>query len=619
MPTIIRFERSHINMVGSDLIMDVQTGNISDSVINIQPIKEESLDSDFDVMPSDNIMMRNDCKKTLLDIFGENLHIDGSEFSEVHVPEVTTTDSDDFDIPITIEIEPPITSEMAHVNKQTYETHCIALETTNDVVDRDENNQILEAIRTDHNYTNARNSSCELNDVNPGVGRDGDEIVLDNLRAEESAMIEGLLQESEDGIMMATFSRKYLENFVNAELKKRDVLMTRSRDGNLFCKCTVCDAEFTNSTRLEAHGATHHSIVQIVGNPFGCLKCNDVFSTSSLFRNHKCAMADRKIVSLKCVFCAKSMAVNLFNDHHCSGQGTSDCLRKHYKNQQKKKTVCDIHPASKRTEDAKGHTESKEHRPNDHHVASNQCQTKQEGSLVCPVCHAQFTSSTALIGHLGIHTKDEEKMCHLCAKVFRSRRDFVRHIYMHSQNKRYECPDCGKLFVTLNSMERHLAIAHATTKAKRVSLREKCSNNYLDEKGLKHRNKSADLFAIEEPNEKTQNDIQTVKCFTCKVVVNVHKFKKHCCVQKAKEEQSRKCPICLKIISTHSNYTRHLRVHTNEKTFTCPVCQRAFNCASNMKRHLDIHTQNKRYACPKCDKKFVQSNDMKKHVLKVHD
>jgi uncharacterized C2H2 Zn-finger protein len=46
------------------------------------------------------------------------------------------------------------------------------------------------------------------------------------------------------------------------------------------------------------------------------------------------------------------------------------------------------------------------------------------------------------------------------------------------------------------------------------------------------------------------------------------------------------CENCGKACRDNTDYTRHLRTHTGERTYVCPICNEAFNRNSTLTRHL---------------------------------
>ena len=63
------------------------------------------------------------------------------------------------------------------------------------------------------------------------------------------------------------------------------------------------------------------------------------------------------------------------------------------------------------------------------------------------------------------------------------------------------------------------------------------------------------------------------------------------------------CPICQKIMKTKGMITRHILIHTGEKSYKCSEFNYASNQSHNLKKHINnkhCNTEEKPFACTEC-------------------
>ena len=98
----------------------------------------------------------------------------------------------------------------------------------------------------------------------------------------------------------------------------------------------------------------------------------------------------------------------------------------------------------------------------------------------------------------------------------------------------------------------------------------------------------------------------------------------------AKYEQPQNCHICGKMISTKSNFIRHMKtIHKGIKPMIehefciCEFCGKGFNQSSNFTRHLRLDHKNEAnielYKCVKCNKFFKSIASRKQHYTLSHN
>lgn len=80
------------------------------------------------------------------------------------------------------------------------------------------------------------------------------------------------------------------------------------------------------------------------------------------------------------------------------------------------------------------------------------------------------------------------------------------------------------------------------------------------------------------------------------------------------------CKECSFYSHRHSNLTRHIKIHTDERPYQCHMCDRAFRTNTLLRNHINTHTGTKPYKCAEegCDMAFVTSGELTRHVRYRH-
>ncbi|XP_068156417.1 zinc finger protein 771-like [Drosophila tropicalis] len=82
-------------------------------------------------------------------------------------------------------------------------------------------------------------------------------------------------------------------------------------------------------------------------------------------------------------------------------------------------------------------------------------------------------------------------------------------------------------------------------------------------------------------------------------------------------ERKFKCQDCSLSFAHNYHLKDHQKIHTGIKPFQCPHCPRTFTQRSNLKLHINLHTDKGKYKCPDCSKSFSMKCALTKH-LPVH-
>lgn len=82
------------------------------------------------------------------------------------------------------------------------------------------------------------------------------------------------------------------------------------------------------------------------------------------------------------------------------------------------------------------------------------------------------------------------------------------------------------------------------------------------------------------------------------------------------------CPMCKKVLSTHTALARHIRAgHFKQRVHECTMCQppKFFPQKSTLDRHIRTHTKQYIAECEVCHQQFTDMTDYKRHMAKKHN
>ncbi|KAK2498367.1 hypothetical protein MC885_014903 [Smutsia gigantea] len=83
-------------------------------------------------------------------------------------------------------------------------------------------------------------------------------------------------------------------------------------------------------------------------------------------------------------------------------------------------------------------------------------------------------------------------------------------------------------------------------------------------------------------------------------------------------KQTFNCDICTFTSSRLFSFTRHMKIHTNEKPHVCHLCLRAFRTVTVLRNHIYTHTGTKPNKCGDCDMAFITSGELQRHRRYKH-
>lgn len=275
-------------------------------------------------------------------------------------------------------------------------------------------------------------------------------------------------------------------------------------------------------------------------NKFTCSTCHQAFNMFYLLALHDCNKPFKEnLLDIKNKKCSnEELICNLCNRSFKNRKSLCSHYRTHY---YQGPIQCDI---CKQT--FKHHNSLHKHRRYVHSVNRD---------FICDICGKAFKQSDTLSTHRRLHTheKTKEFQCPECGKFLSGSTALSVHMNIHSGALPFICEICGRAFRQYGNMQKHMLV-HGTSKTFVCSI--------CPDRSFKH----SETYKIH------------MKTHVLDGTVPDNKYGK-----------IYKCPHCDKQMPSASQYTVHLRTHTNERPFPCKVCSKRFKENGKLKRHMKTH------------------------------
>ncbi|XP_051041223.1 transcriptional repressor CTCFL [Phodopus roborovskii] len=78
------------------------------------------------------------------------------------------------------------------------------------------------------------------------------------------------------------------------------------------------------------------------------------------------------------------------------------------------------------------------------------------------------------------------------------------------------------------------------------------------------------------------------------------------------------CDACPFTSSKFSTFTRHVKIHSDERPHLCHLCLKAFRTVTLLRNHVNTHTGTRPHKCGDCDMAFVTSGELVRHRRYKH-
>ncbi|XP_034839153.2 zinc finger protein 723-like [Maniola hyperantus] len=406
----------------------------------------------------------------------------------------------------------------------------------------------------------------------------------------------------ECGLILSTLSQEIMkadENRARQEMKYVDMpsdnvavkqLMSSEVQGSRRCQRTILflgDSSTPNGQTVhyisindpqakcrESSGVGNNVVVN---NPcqkkYQCDKCKQIFYHMSAFRQHlereKPDVPTNNVVWFHCEKCNKSFKSHEKFEIHCYGHGN----------------------------------------PN----------------VECNICQKVFATKSSLQKHIKIHLRKYK--CQYCRKTYQKFKDITAHMEKaHFDSKLHEGmliefgatnSDSAEDYSTAYEESNELSLIHAQKgkecKAKKCNLCLKSCDRLNDLKRhlIKHIVESSLLKTVDD------SGMLSLTCVVCQrqTFSRITEYKAH--LREHAKLTTYKCTSCGKIFSDASNFSKHKKVHDNQR-FQCDICLRKFNTKKTLIAHIVYHNTNTLVNCYYCSKQFHYQSSLNKHIKIIH-